>query len=236
MLGIAAAALVGIALVTYGAALGVYAVTSTKPRVPTEPTTPEEARRTVERMSLARAYPFPHRFALVPHGRMHFIDEGAGPAVMCLHGNGSWSLECVELVKARAAKARIIAPDLVGFGLSEKPSQPPKEVIAAHAVDLAALLELLDLTDVQIVVAQSSSPIATQLVRLAPTRVRSTVLEEKPKWDPALATRVARTPVLGELVVQGFGGLSPGLAHGPFGRVQGNWHERANSLALARAD
>lgn len=236
-LALAAAALLLVALIAYGVGLGVYAVASTKPRVATQPHTPEEARRTLERLGLAAAYPFAHRFILLPHGRMHFADEGSGPVTLCLHGNGSWSLECAPFVKLRSATARVVAPDLIGFGLSEKPALPDgRDVLDAHAADLAALVEALDLRDVQLVVSRTSAPIATRLVRLAPTRVRTTVLEEDRFAQNALAASLARTPVLGEVVVQGFGALSPGFARSPFGRLQGNWNERESSLALARAD
>lgn len=235
-LGLVAAALVMLALVAYAAGLGIYAVASTKPRVPTQPRTQDEARRVIERFGLAREYPFAHRFALLPHGRMHYIDEGEGPIVLCVHGNGSWSLECAELVKARAGQSRVIAPDLIGFGLSEKPAHPGANAVEAHAEDLAALVEALGLVDVQIAVSSTSAPIGIQLARLAPERVRSSVLQEKPASDGELRARLARVPVLGEVLVQGLGAASPGLAHGPLGRAQGSWDERASSLALARSE
>jgi len=235
-LGLVAAALVGLALVAYAAGLGIYAVASTRPRVLTQPRTGDEARRVVERFGLERDYPFEHRFALLPHGRMHYIDEGDGPIVLCVHGNGAWSLECAELVKAKAGQSRVIAPDLIGFGLSEKPVHPASNAIDAHAEDLAALVEALGLTDVQVVVASSSAPIGIQLARLAPERVRSSVLQEKPAQGAELRTKLARVPVLGEVLVQGLGAASPGLALGPLGRAQGSWDERASSLALARAE
>ena len=234
-LGLAAAFLVLLALIAYAAGLGVYAVASTRPRVPTQPRTDDEARRALVRLELMAFYPFAHRFTLTPHGRMHYVEQGDGPVALCLHGNGSWSLECAEFVRARSASSRAIAPDLIGFGLSEKPVRPPSDVIEAHAADLAALLEALDVRDVQLVVSKSSAPIAIRLARLSPKRVRSTVIEEGSLPGAGLATRFASTPLLGELLVQGLGALSPGLARGPFGRVQGNWDERASSLALARA-
>ena len=232
---LAAAVVVGFALVGYAAGRGIYAVASTQPRVSTQPRTAAEARRALERLQLARDYPFASRFLLAPQGRMHYVDEGSGPAVLCLHGNGSWSLACSELVRARSGRARVIAPDLVGFGLSEKPSHLAADTIDAHAADLVALVEALDLHDVQLVISKSSAPIAIRLVQLAPARVRSTVIEDEPRAERGVATELARTPVLGEVLVQGLGALSPGFAHGPYGRVQGNWDERASSLALARA-
>ena len=234
-LAFGAAFLAVVALVAYTAGLGVYAVTSTRPRVATQPRTPDEARHALVRLDLAADYPFDHHLLLTPHGRMHYVDEGNGPALLCLHGNGSWSLECREFVRARSASSRVIAPDLIGFGLSEKPARVPADVIEAHAADLASLVEALDLREVQLVATSSSAPIAIRLVQRAPERVRSTVLEESTLPAPVVASRFADTPVVGELLAQGFGALSPGLARGPFGRVQGNWDERASSLALARA-
>lgn len=54
VLGVVAAGVVGLALVAYAAGLGIYAVASTKPRVPTQPRTQDEARRVVERFGLTR--------------------------------------------------------------------------------------------------------------------------------------------------------------------------------------
>jgi pimeloyl-ACP methyl ester carboxylesterase len=232
-LGIAAAALVLVALAAYAVGLGVYAYASTKPAIGTQPRSAREARDTVERMGLARAYPFSHRFALTPHGRMHYVDEGAGPAVLLLHGNGSWSLEWADEVRARAARARVVAPDLIGFGLSEKPAPPLGDPLEAHVADLAALLDLLDLRDVEIVAAPSAAPLAERLAAREKARVRSVSREER--REPPVAARLARVPVLGEVLVQGVGALSPGFALGPLGRAQGSWDERSASLAWARA-
>ena len=235
VLAIAAAALLGVALLGYAVGLGVYAVASTRSTVPTQPRVPEEADFVLGRLGLRDDYPFRHRFLLTPHGRMHFVDEGRGPVVLCLHGNASWSLECAQVLQRRSVAERVIAPDLVGFGLSEKPERQPADVVAAHAQDLSVLLEILGVRDVQLVAAGSSAPIAVALVRLAPDRVRSSVLEDHSAHGSALARQLARTPLVGELVVQGLGGLSPGGPHGPLGRLQGSWDERASSLALARA-
>ena len=234
-LAIAAAALLGVALLGYAVGLGVYAVASTRPRVMTQPRLPEEADAVLGRLGLRNDYPFRHRFLLTPHGRMHFVDEGQGPVVLCLHGNASWSLECAAVLQKRSIAERVIAPDLIGFGLSEKPERQPDDVVQAHAQDLGVLLEILGVRDVQIVVAGTSAPIAAALARLEPERVRETVLEDHSSDGSQLTRGLARAPVFGELVVQGLGALSPGGPHGALGRLQGNWDERASSLALARA-
>jgi pimeloyl-ACP methyl ester carboxylesterase len=232
LLGIAAAALVVLALVAYAVGLGIYAVASTKPAIPTQPRNAREARDIAERLGIAREYPFSHRFALTPHGRMHYVDEGAGPVLLLLHGNGGWSLEWSALVRERSGAARVIAPDLIGFGLSEKPAFSRDGALDAHVADLAALLDLLDLRDVEVLAAPSAAPIAERLAEREKKRIRRVAIEGNS--DRALATRLARVPVLGEVVVQGLGALSPGFALGALGRAQGSWDERAASLALAR--
>ncbi len=234
-LAVLAGCLIGLCLLAYAAGLGVYAATSTRTWISTQPRTPEEARRSLARLELDAEYPFPSRLLLTPHGRMHYVDVGQGPVLLCLHGNGRWSLECREVVRSRSDEMRVIAPDLIGFGLSEKPARVPEDPIDAHAVDLAGLVEALDLRDVQLLATSSSAPIAVALVKRAPERVRSTVIEDGAGQAPQLGALFATTPVVGELLAQGFGALSPGLARGPYGRLQGNWDERASSLALERA-
>jgi pimeloyl-ACP methyl ester carboxylesterase len=232
-LGIAAAALVLLALVAYAVGLGIYAYASTKPAIGTQPRSAREAREVIERMGLARAYPFSHRFALTPHGRMHYLDEGAGPVVLLVHGNGRWSLEWSEIVRARSPRERIVAPDLIGFGLSEKPALVQGDAIDAHVADLAALIDLLDLRDVELVAAPSAAEIVERLAAREKRRIRSVAIDGRAEAE--LASRLAFAPVLGEVVVQGLGALSPGFAPGPLGRAQGSWDERAASLAWARA-
>jgi pimeloyl-ACP methyl ester carboxylesterase len=238
-LAIVAAALFGVALLAYALGLGIYAVASTQPTVSTQPRSQPEAALVLERYGLDDLYPFEHRFLLTPHGRMHFADEGRGGegrVMLCLHSSGGWSLECAGMIQNRPDGARVIAPDLIGFGLSEKPSTLPADPIQAHAEDLAVLVEILDLRDVEVTAASSSEPIAVALVRLEPQRVRSSIVHGGARADDHLVESLARAPVLGEVLVQGLGALSPGFARSPLGRLQASWDERASALALARAN
>ena len=234
-LAIAAAALLGVALLAYACGLGVYAIASAPSPVTTEPHDAQEAEVVVARLGLSGAYPFEHRFALTPHGRMHYADVGSGKVVLCLHGNGSWSLACARRLAEREPGTRVIAPDLIGFGLSEKPPSQPMYVVDAHAADLAALVGQLDLHDVTVSAAPSTAAIAAALQKRVPDRVASAEAREGELAPPAGLLRLTQAPVLGELLVQGLGALSPGGARSPFGRVQSDWDQRASALALARA-
>src|SRR5687767_12195604 len=67
-------------------------------------------------------YPFQSRFLELPAGRMHYVDEGAGRPLLLVHGTPSWSFEYRELIRALRSEMRTIAPDHLGFGLSDRPA------------------------------------------------------------------------------------------------------------------
>ena len=82
-------------------------------------------------------YPFASHYLALPAGRLHYVDEGSGPPVVTVHGNPTWSFLYRHLVKRLQPSYRCIAPDHLGFGLSEKPanwSYLPQD----HAANLAA--------------------------------------------------------------------------------------------------
>jgi len=68
------------------------------------------------------AYPFAHRSIALSAGRMHYVDEGNGEPILFVHGTPTWSFEYRHLIKALAPAHRCVAPDHLGFGLSERPA------------------------------------------------------------------------------------------------------------------
>ena len=54
---------------------------------------------------------------------MHYLDEGEGDPVLCLHGEPTWSFLYRKMIPGLSAVARVIAPDYFGFGRSDKPTQ-----------------------------------------------------------------------------------------------------------------
>jgi haloalkane dehalogenase len=117
---------------------------------------------------------------------MHSIVEGDGEAVLFVHGTPSWSFEFRDLVSALRATHRCIAPDLLGFGLSERPrdfSYSPE----AHAVTLAAFVDNLGLDRCTLVAHDFGGPISLPLALAG--RVSRLVLINTWMWpleDPAL--------------------------------------------------
>src|ERR671937_33474 len=62
-------------------------------------------------------YPFESHYAQVDGASVHYVDEGAGPPLLLLHGNPTWSFLYRDIIKALRDRYRCIAPDHPGFGL-----------------------------------------------------------------------------------------------------------------------
>lgn len=96
-------------------------------------------------------YPFaPHFFSDAENlqgWRLHYVDEGpaeATHAVLCLHGLPSWSYRYKALIPLLRAKGiRVLAPDLIGFGISDKPKKMGTHTTALHLMSLQLLLKFL---------------------------------------------------------------------------------------------
>jgi haloalkane dehalogenase len=109
-------------------------------------------------------YPFASHYFETPAGKLHYVDEGKGQPVVMLHGNPTWSFLYRNLIKQLSPHYRCIAPDHIGFGLSDKPvdwSYLPEE----HAKNLAALIEHLGLKDITLVVGDWGGPIGRFLIK-----------------------------------------------------------------------
>jgi haloalkane dehalogenase len=149
-----------------------------------------------ERFAGLPSFPYAPRHATLPDGlRMHYIDEGPGDgeAVLLLHGQPTWSY-LYRTVVARLAEhgLRAVAPDLIGFGRSDKPLDRTAHTVQAHVDWLAQFAAAAGLTDVTLVVQDWGGPIGLGLLRAAPGLVRrvvaaNTVLHTA---DPALAGRL----------------------------------------------
>ena len=87
-----------------------------------------------ERFRSLKDYPFEPRYAEIDGLRMHYVDEGPREAepILMLHGEPSWSYLYRSMIPICAQRYRVIAPDLVGFGKSDKPADVSAYTYAAH--------------------------------------------------------------------------------------------------------
>lgn len=97
-------------------------------------------------------YPFaPHHVDVGDGLRMHYVDEGPrdGRVVLLLHGEPSWSYLYRKMIPVLTkAGLRAVAPDLVGFGKSDKPTPRTEYTYARHVAWLVRAIESLELRDV----------------------------------------------------------------------------------------
>lgn len=96
-------------------------------------------------------YPWPPRYADCGGLRMHYAEEGQGDPILCLHGEPSWSYLYRKIIPLLAPHGRVIAPDLVGFGKSDKPRRRKDYSVAAHLGWLTQFLHALDLNRITLV-------------------------------------------------------------------------------------
>jgi haloalkane dehalogenase len=127
-----------------------------------------EALRTPEaRFAGLPDFPFTPRYHDVGDGlRMATIDEGprAGPVVLMLHGEPTWSFLYRKMIPIFVrAGYRAVAPDLIGFGRSDKPVARDAYTYARHVGWTRALIEALDLRDVTLVAQDWGSLIGLRL-------------------------------------------------------------------------
>jgi haloalkane dehalogenase len=109
--------------------------------------------------------------------RIAHVEDGDGPPVVMLHGEPTWSYLYRKVIPAvRDAGYRCIAPDLAGFGRSDKPTDIGWYTYDRHTEVAGTLLEDLDLRDVTMVVHDWGGPIGLRLAVEHPDRVARLVV------------------------------------------------------------
>ena len=165
-------------------------------------------------------YPFSGKFATLRGGlKMHYLDEGSGPTVVMLHGNPSWSFYYRDLALALRGGCRVIVPDHIGCGLSDKPGDDRYEyTLESRVEDIEALLDGLGLKEkITLVVHDWGGMIGTAYAARHPERIEKLVilntgaffLPSGKTFPPAL--RLCRTP-LGAWLIRGFNAFARGAA------------------------
>ncbi len=138
---------------------------------------------------------------------MHYLDEGTGPPLLMVHGNPTWSFYWRNLVAAFRDRYRVIVPDHLGCGLSDKPKTGEYDFrLASRVADLTTLVKQLDLQDVTLLAHDWGGAIGMGTAVKIPARFGRFVLFNTaafPGGRCPLRIRVCRIPILGQLGVQG---------------------------------
>jgi haloalkane dehalogenase len=122
--------------------------------------------------------------------RVHYVDEGPrdAPIVLMMHGEPSWCYLYRHMIApVVAAGYRVIAPDLIGFGKSDKPSKKTDYSYARHVGWMRQWVEALDLTNMTLACQDWGSLIGLRLVADMPDRFSAVVLSNGglPEGGPA---------------------------------------------------
>ena len=136
-----------------------------------------------ERFVNLPGYPFDPSYRNVdtsglPPLRMHYVDAGPadGPVVVLLHGQPTWSYLYRDVITALgAAGMRVIAPDHIGFGRSDKPTEATDYTFARHIDWIHSLVVGLRLREITLVVQDWGGPIGLSVLAREPDRFAKVV-------------------------------------------------------------
>lgn len=167
-----------------------------------------------ERFAALPGFPYaPHYVADLPGyegTRIHYLDEGEAHngVALCLHGNPTWSYLYRKMIPVfLAGGMRVVAPDLIGFGRSDKPVDEAAHTFGWHRDSLLRLVERLDLRDVTLVVQDWGGILGLTLPLDLPGRFSRLLV-----MNTALATGAKPTP--GFIAWRDYSNRNPDLAIG----------------------
>ena len=146
----------------------------------------EDALRTPERLFESLTdYPWePHYVSDLPclaGLRLHYLDLGtphSQQVLLCLHPIPGWSYSLRSAIQAGVEQgARVVAPDLIGFGKSDKPKRQSFHTPAWHLRCVQELMARLDLHDVVLLVPDTTHPLATALLADSQHRIQGLMVQ-----------------------------------------------------------
>lgn len=126
---------------------------------------------------VAEGLPFESHYAEVDGVRLHYVDEGSGPPVLMVHGQPTWSYLYRKMIPPLVeAGYRCVAPDLMGFGLSDKPTDESAYTLQRHVALVTGLVEQLSLEGITTVGQDWGGPISLRYAIDHQENIRSLVI------------------------------------------------------------
>ncbi len=183
---------------------------------------------------LSRQLPFRRSLLNVRGRAMHVMEQGEGRPVLLLHGNPTWGYlwrkVALNLVRE---PLRLVMPDLIGLGLSEKPGAAV-HTLDFHAAQIAALIEQLDLRELVLVVQDWGGAIGGCAAADLSDRVKGLVVlntvlgPPREGFRPTPFHRFSRLPVVSTLAFR-----LGGFPQASLGFVQGDRHSISGDVSRA---
>lgn len=130
-----------------------------------------------ERFANLPGFPYPPKYVDTIQGlRMAYVEEGQGDPILCLHGEPSWGYLYRKMMPTLATRGRVICPDLIGFGRSDKPTERSDYSVAMHSAAMTKFIEELGLTRITLVCQDWGGLIGLPIAAQQPDRFARLVI------------------------------------------------------------
>lgn len=129
-----------------------------------------------ERFADLPGFPYAPHFVEIRDMRIHYVSEGQGQTILCLHGEPTWSYLYRKMIPILAERHHVVAPDFIGFGRSDKFTLHEEYSFQMHVDMLRGFLELLDLRDLTLVCQDWGGLIGLRVAAELPERFARLVI------------------------------------------------------------
>ncbi|MFN0120416.1 MAG: haloalkane dehalogenase [Blastocatellia bacterium] len=115
-------------------------------------------------------FPYEPQYIEIEGLRMAWVEQGSGDPILCLHGEPTWSYLYRHMIGPLSAAGRVIAPDLIGFGRSDKPVAANAYTYKAHARWLRKFIEEMDLRNITLICQDWGGSLGLRVLSQIPER------------------------------------------------------------------
>jgi haloalkane dehalogenase len=129
-----------------------------------------------ERFEGIKDFPYDRKYLEVDGLRVHYVDEGEGEAILCLHGEPTWSYLYRKMIPILSETHRVLAMDFIGFGRSDKLTEMAEYSFNLHRDTLVSFIEELDLAGITLVVQDWGGLIGLTVASELPERFARLVI------------------------------------------------------------
>ncbi len=129
-----------------------------------------------ERFHNLPGFPYSPHYLKIGGARVHYVEHGQGDALLCLHGEPSWSYLYRKLIPPLAARHRVLAMDFIGFGRSDKFPDQADYSFKLHCDTLAHFINRLDLHNLTLIVHDWGGLIGLTVASQMPERIGRLVI------------------------------------------------------------
>ena len=143
---------------------------------------------------ISAEYPFVSRYVEVHGSKMHYVEEGSGDPILLLHGNPTSSYLWRNVIPHLSPLGRAIAPDLIGYGKSDKPTIEYR--VFDQIKYMEGFIKALGLEDITLVVHDWGSAVGLHIAMAHPELIKAIASPIKPPTTIAVSNPRIGLPVL----------------------------------------